>query len=387
MEMAEVRRLDRIVVVGGGLAASRSCAALRRQGHDGDIVLIAAEPHMPYDRPPLSKGMLHGTCTDPTLPVDLTGLGVQIQLGTAATGLRPGERTVATVSDQVTYDGLVIATGASPIRLPGDGEQLLLRTVDDARVLRDRLVTGARIVVIGASWIGAEVVTAAIAAGCRVTCLEAGTGPAAQVFGAEVAERFMPWWEGVDLRCGTAVARVECVGVLLKDGTLVPADTVITGIGVRPETGWLEGSGLQLDRGVVVDERLYAAPGIVAVGDVTARWSPRWNRRLRITHWDDASSGPAVAAASLLAEADTGPVYDPVPYFWSDQFGHKVQYLGQLGTEDKPEFCEPADGRGWSVAWFDAERRLTAVLAVDRPRDIAQARRLLASDSPRLVAT
>jgi NADPH-dependent 2,4-dienoyl-CoA reductase/sulfur reductase-like enzyme len=138
---------------------------------------------------------------------------------------------------------------------------------------------------------------------------------------------------------------------------------------------------------VVVDERLHAAPGIVAVGDVAARWSPRWNRRLRITHWDDASSGPAVAAASLLAAGDTGPVYDPVPYFWSDQFGHKVQYLGQLGTEDKPEFHEAADGRGWSVAWFDAERRLTAVLAADRPRDIAQARRLLASDSPRLAAT
>jgi 3-phenylpropionate/trans-cinnamate dioxygenase ferredoxin reductase component len=151
MKMAEVRRMDRIVVVGGGLAASRSCAALRREGYDGDVVLIGAEPHMPYDRPPLSKGMLHGTCTDPTLPVDLTGLGVQIQLGTAATGLRPGERTVTTVSGEVTYDGLVIATGARPVRLPGDGGQLLLRTVDDARVLRDRLVPGARIVVIGAA--------------------------------------------------------------------------------------------------------------------------------------------------------------------------------------------------------------------------------------------
>lgn len=385
MKLAEVRRMDRIVVVGGGLAASRSCAALRRQGHDGDVVLIAAEPHMPYDRPPLSKGMLHGTCTDTTLPADLAGLGVQIQLGTAATALRPGKRAVTTVSGEVTYDGLVIATGSRPVRLPGQGEQLLLRTVDDARVLRDRLVPGARIVVIGASWIGAEVVTAAITAGCRVTCLEAG--PAAQVFGAKVADRFLPWWVGVDLRCGTAVARVEDGGVRLEDGTLVPADTVVTGIGVQPETGWLEGSGLQLDRGVVVDERLRAAPGIVAVGDVAARWSPRWNRRLRITHWDDASTGPAVAVASLLAGGDTGPAYDPVPYFWSDQFGHKLQYLGQLGTEDKPEFCEPADGRGWSVAWFDAERRLTAVLAVDRPRDIAQARRLLAADSPRLVAT
>ncbi len=213
MKIAEVLQMERIVVVGGGLAASRSCAALRRQGHDGDVVLIAAEPHLPYDRPPLSKGMLHGTCTDPTLPADLIGLGVQIQLGTAATGLLPGERTVTTVSGEVTYDGLVIATGARPVRLPGDGEQLLLRTVDDARVLRDRLVPDARIVVIGASWIGAEVVTAAITAGCRVTCLEVGPGPAAQVFGAEVAERFMPWWEGVDLRCGTSVARVECAGV------------------------------------------------------------------------------------------------------------------------------------------------------------------------------
>jgi len=110
--------------------------------------------------------------------------------------------------------------------------------------------------------------------------------------------------------------------------------------------------------------------------------SPRGSRRLRITHWDDASAGPAVAVASLLAEGDTSPVYDPVPYFWSDQFGHKLQYLGQLGAEDMPEFDEPADGRGWSVAWFDAERHLTAVLAVDRPRDIAQARRLFAGIPP-----
>jgi 3-phenylpropionate/trans-cinnamate dioxygenase ferredoxin reductase component len=276
--------------------------------------------------------MLHGTCTDTTLPVDLAGLGVQVLLGTAATSLRPDERTVLTVNGEVTYDGLVVATGASPVRLAGDGEQVLLRTFDDARALRDQLVPGARILVIGASWIGAEVVTAAMAAGCRVTCLEAGAGPAAQVFGARVAGRFLPWWEGVDLRCGTAVARVENGGVLLQDGTLVPADTVVTGIGVRPETGWLEGSGLHLDRGVVVDARLRAAPGIVAVGDVAARWPPRWNRQLRITHWDDASCGPAVAVASLLAAGDTGPVHDPVPYFWSDQFGHKLQYLGQSGT-------------------------------------------------------
>lgn len=385
--MADVRPLDRIAVVGGGLAASRSCAALRRQGYEGEVVLIAAEPHMPYDRPPLSKGMLHGTCTETTLPVDLAGLDVQIQLSNAATGLRSDERAVTTVNGEVTYDGLVIATGARPIGLPGEGEQLVLRTVDDARLLRDRLVPGARIVVIGASWIGAEVATAAMAAGCRVTCLELAPGPAAHVFGPEVAGRFMPWWGGVDLRCGTAVARVEDGGVLLQDGTLVPADTVVTGIGVQPETAWLEGSGLQLDRGVVVDERLRAAPGIVAVGDVAARWSPRWNRRLRITHWDDASTGPAVAAASLLAEGDNGPVFDPVSYFWSDQFGHKLQYLGQLGPDDIPEFHEPADGRGWSVTWFDAERRLTAVLAVDRPRDIAKARRLFASDSRSVMAT
>jgi 3-phenylpropionate/trans-cinnamate dioxygenase ferredoxin reductase subunit len=383
--MADGRRLDRVVVVGGGLAASRSCAALRRQGYEGEVVLIGAEPHMPYDRPPLSKGMLHGTCTETTLPVDLPGLGVQIRLGDAATGLRPDERAVTTVSGEVSYDGLVIATGARPVKLPGEGEQLILRTIEDARLLRDRLVPGARIVVIGASWIGAEVATAAMAAGCRVTCLEVWPAPAAQVLGAKVAERLLPWWEGVDLRCGTAVARVEGGGVLLKDGTLVPADTVVTGIGVRPETAWLEESGLQLDCGVVVDERLRAASGIVAVGDVAARWSRRWNRRLRITHWDDASAGSAVAVASLLAQGDDGPVFDPVPYFWSDQFGHKLQYLGQLGPDDVPEFHHPADGRGWSVTWFDAERRLTGVLAVDRPRDIAQARRLFAADSPTVM--
>jgi NADPH-dependent 2,4-dienoyl-CoA reductase/sulfur reductase-like enzyme len=170
--------------------------------------------------------------------------------------------------------------------------------------------------------------------------------------------------------------------VVLGDGTALAADVVVVGVGVRPETGWLTGSGLALDRGIVVDEHLRAAPGVVAVGDVAAWWSRRYGSRMRVQHWDDATAGAAVAAASVLATGDptalyTAPVHDPVPYFWSDQFGHKLQYVGHHDPAATPIVREPADGKGWSAAWLDGDGRLAAVLAVDRPRDLLLARRAL----------
>jgi len=368
-----------MVVVGGGLAASRTCVALRTNGFDGEIVLVGDEAHLPYDRPPLSKAVLHGTCADTTLPDDLADLGVQTLLGTAATDLRLDERVLVTTGGEVGYDGLVIAVGAAPIRLPGDGEQLTVRTIDDARVLAERLRPGNRIVVVGASWIGAEVATAARTAGCRVTCVEAARAPAERLFGDAVAQRLLPWWEDIDLRLGAGVDRVEQGQVVLSDGTSIPAAAVVVGVGVRPNTDWLESSGLELDRGVLVDERLVAAPGVVAVGDVAARWSPRWNTRVRNQHWDNASNGPAVAASSLLGDDNDGPIYDPVPYFWSDQFGHKLQYVGHHAPDDTLEVRDPAAGPGWSACWSDAAGRTTAVLAVDRPREIAMALRTFAT--------
>jgi len=384
----------RIVVVGGGLAGARTCEQLRRQGYEGELILIGAEPHMPYDRPPLSKEVLRGERADTTLPVGLGGLDVEILLGTSATGLDLAERAVricptstadglsAGMSRTIGFDRLVIATGVAPITLPGPGHQFVVRTADDARRLRDRLRPGARVVIVGAGWIGAEVATSALARGCAVTCVEVDSAPVARVLGTEVGKRLIPWWSDVDLRLNARVDRVDDGAVVLADGTAIPADVVVTGVGARPETAWLIGSGLELDRGVVVDEWLRAAPGVVAVGDVAAWWSRRYGTRMRLEHWDNASMGAVVAASTLLNAPDPGsdadaPAYDPVPYFWSDQFGHKLQYVGHHDPAATPIWRDPADGKGWSAAWLDASGRLTAVLAVDRPRDMLAGRRAI----------
>lgn len=369
--------MNRIVVVGGGLAAARACAALRRRGYDGELVMVGAERHLPYDRPPLSKDVLLGKRDSTELPFDVEALAVRTLTGTTATGLDLTGRVVQTTAGEVNFDGLVIATGASPLRLPGNGEQLVLRTLEDALALRARLLPGARVVIIGASWIGAEVATAALAAGCQVTCLEAGPAPLAQAIGAEVGRVLLPWWRDIDLRLDTTVAEVDDGEVRLADGSTVPADVVVTGIGVRPQIGWLSGSGLEIGRGVHVDEHLRtSAPGVVAVGDVAARWSPRFGTRLLAEHWDEAGTAPAVAVASLLSgdRADL-PVHDPVPYFWSDQFGHKVQYVGHHNPDDRVDIeVEDENDPKPQVRWYDDKGRMTAWLGVDRPRDLVKAR-------------
>ena len=380
-----VARDGRIVIVGGGLAAARACEQLRREGFEGSLTVAAAEPHPPYDRPPLSKEVLLGTRDESALRFDPAALTVDLRLGTPATGVDIAERVVRTADGGLPYDGLVLATGATPVRLPGDGEQLTLRTVDDALALRSRLQPGARVVLIGASWIGAEVATAALARGCHVGCVEAGPAPLAQALGTEIGESLLPWWHDVELHLETKVRAVTDGAVALADGSELPADVVVVGVGVRPETGWLASSGLELDRGVVVDEHLRAsAPGVVAVGDVAARWSPRWQTWLRVEHWDDAVMAPAVAAKTLLQpDGEPLPVHDPVPYFWSDQFGHKVQYVGHFTAADRMVW-RGTDGegpvnRGRTAAWIDPHGRLTALLALDRPKDVAQARRAIAA--------
>lgn len=365
--------LGHVVVVGGGLAAARSCEQLRAQGHAGAITLVTSEPHLPYDRPPLSKDVLATGLDSTTLSVDYPGLGVEVRTGVRATGLRLTERVLVTTAGELRYDGAILATGADPVRLPGEGEQLVVRTIDDARELRTRLVRGARVVVIGAGWIGAEVATVARANGCTVTCLESDALPLARHFGDDVCKRVLPWWDGIDLRLAARVSRVVSGGVELSDGSLVPADVVVTGVGARPAVDWLIGSGLELDRGVVTDEWLRAAPGVVAVGDVAVWWSRRYGRHLCVEHWDDAASAPAVAVAALLSPnlAAIAP-HDPVPYFWSDQLGHKLQYVGRHGDADTLAWRERPDG-SWTALWLDPYHRLTAALITDLPRENAQA--------------
>lgn len=380
--------MERVIVVGGGQAGGRACDELRRQGYTGSIALVGAEPHRPYDRPPLSKAVLAGKIDDTTFPTDLDG--VDLLLGRRATGLRPG--TLETDAGPLDFDGLVLATGASPIRLPGDGHQHVLRTIDDSLALRALLRPGATIAIVGAGWIGAEVATTAAAAGARVTVVEAGPAPLATALGADVGGRTIPWYadHGIDLRLSTAVEAVRPHGLDLVGGEVVAADVVLVGVGVRPEVAWLEGSGITIDRGVVTDEHLAvswppSAPAssgavtTVAVGDCAAWWSTRFGARLRVEHWDNAQHAPTAAVATLLGEPT---LYDPVPYVWSDQFGRMLQFAGHPVAGAKPVWRGDPSGEKWSVGWFDDAGRLGAIFAVKRPVDVIGGRRLIAAGEP-----
>lgn len=368
---------ERVVVVGGGLAGSRTVEALRSAGYSGRLTLVGVERHLPYDRPPLSKAVLSGAVDDTTLPVAYADLEVELLLHRRAIGL--GDGVLETDGGRLDFDRLVVATGAAPLRLPGVGRTL--RTVEDARALRAELRLGARIVVIGAGWIGAEVATAAAAGGCRVSVVEAAGTPLATALGAEVGAATVPWYgeAGVALVLGAAVVAVEPDGVVLADGRSLPADCVLVGIGVRPDVGWLARSGIAVESGVVVDQHLRSSfTGVYAVGDAAAWHSVRFGRRLSVEHWDNALRAPAVAAANLLGGAE---VYDPVPYFWSEQFGRMLQYAGHPGSSDTFLWRGDPNAREWTGCWL-RDGVLEAVVTVDRPRDLVQGRRAIAACAP-----
>lgn len=379
----QVGRTDRVVVVGAGLAGAHCAAALRRDGWQGPVTLLGEEPHAPYDRPPLSKDVLLGKADATPLDLDLGALGVELLTGRRATGLTPATAgtpgVLHTDAGDLPYGALVIATGAEPRALPGAERAHLLHTLDDALALRALLRPGLRLVLVGAGWIGAEVATAARAAGCEVTVVEAGPAPVPGALPAEVGRAMAAWYAaaGVDLRCGTGVTAVEPGAVLLADGSHLPADEVLVGVGARPATGWLAGSGVGLDAAgaVLVDERLRTTlPGVYAAGDCVSYLSARSGARLTVQHWDHALQSGAAAAASVLG-ADAPP-YDPVQYFWSEQFGRMVQYAGRHGADDELLWRGSPDDPDWSVLWL-RDGVLRALLTVDRPRDLTQGRRLI----------
>lgn len=367
-----------MVIVGAGMAGVRTAVALREQGWRGGITLLGAEPHAPYDRPPLSKAILLGTAEGAELDVDFAALDVELLLGRYVGALRPDRRQVITDAGAVPYDRLVLASGAEPVPLAGGR---LLRTLDDAVALRAVLAQQRDVIVVGAGWIGAEFATAARQAGCAVTVVEAADRPLAGVLPAEVGTRMRRWYAeaGAELRTATPVAAVEPGGVLLADGTRLRSGAVVVGIGARPATGWLAGSGVALgdDGAVLADDHLCTSvPDVYAVGDCASFPSARYGTRLLVHHWDNAVQGPLVAAANLLGGDER---YDPVPYFWSEQFGRFVQYVGHHGPADTMLWRGDSDADpAWSVCWL-RDGALVALLAVGRPRDSAQARKLIAS--------
>jgi 3-phenylpropionate/trans-cinnamate dioxygenase ferredoxin reductase subunit len=374
----------RVVVVGAGLAGLRVAEELRSREYKGTITLIGAESRPPYDRPPLSKKLMTGELDDTSLQADMNALGIDLRPAERAIELGDGfVRTEQAGCEQASrkhaeyeWDGLVLATGANPVTLPGSGPQHVLRTADDALKIRSLLTPGTALAIVGAGWIGAELATAAAKRGCKVTVVEAAETPIAAAVGADIGRLTIPWYAeaGVDLRLNVGVAAIEPGGIALRDGGWVPADVVVTAIGVRPAVSWLSGSGVRLENGVVADGQLRASiPNVYAAGDCASFWSARYERQLRFEHWDVALHAPEVVAANILAGSAN---YDPVPYFWSEQFGRMVQYVGYHGGAERLIWRGRPGEAKWAVCWLAGDR-LVATLTVGLPRDLLQARRLI----------
>lgn len=372
------------MIVGAGMAGVRTAVALRESGHAGPVVVVGAERHPPYDRPPLSKALLLGQAESSAFDIDFAALDVQLRLGLAATRLRPDEREIDTAEGPIAYDALVLACGARPLTLPGT-EGLpgvhVLRTLDDVERLRPVLEAQHEIAIVGAGWIGAEFTTAARAAGCAVTVLEAADLPLAGALPAEITAPMAAWYEesGATLLTGTRVEHVEEGAVVLTDGRRIAAGAVLVGIGARPATSWLAGSGVALDSDAAVRADAWlrtSLPDVYAVGDCASFPSARYGERLLVHHWDNALQGPVTVAGRITGA--TREPYDPVPYFWSEQFGRFVQYAGHHTGADRLVARGDRAGAAWSAVWL-RDGVLVALLAVGRPRDLAQGRKLIES--------
>jgi NADPH-dependent 2,4-dienoyl-CoA reductase/sulfur reductase-like enzyme len=393
--------MDRIVVVGASLAGLWACESLRSGGYSGTITLVGAESHQPYDRPPLSKALLKGDWEPERIqlrkPDEFAGLGLDLRLGVAATALDAPSRTVTLASgEEIAADGVVIATGSAPRPLPNQPDLdgvTMLRTLDDSLWLRRRLADRPRVVVIGAGFIGLEVAATAAQSGCGVTVLEGAAAPLIRGLGAEMGSVVarVHARNGVDVRCGVQVAGLagsgvegaggRVTGVRLGNDEVVPADVVVVGIGVAPSTEWLAGSGLEIRDGVVCNDALRAAPGIYAAGDC-ARWTNNLfgdaGEEMRIEHWSNAAEQGSAAATNLLADFAGEPTvaYAPVPFFWSDQFDSRIQYVGRAHGEDEVRVVA-GDIDSSFVAFYGHGGRLRGVLGVNMPKPVMRCRKLL----------
>ncbi len=389
--MAAFDDASTIVVVGASLAGLRAVEELRAVGYGGRLVFVGAEPHRPYDRPPLSKQFLAGEVDADETALrrgSYDELDLDWRLGRAATSLDVESRTVRLADGEVLeFDGAVLATGSVPRTLPGTpplGGIHLLRTLDDSAALRADLDHDPAVVVVGAGFIGAEVAATCRRRGLTVTLLEALPSPMVRGLGPVLGDALAALHRahGVDLHLGVGVAgfegrdRVEAVR--LDDGRVVDADVVVVGVGVRPATDWLEGSGLTLENGIVCDETCLAAPRIVAAGDV-ARWpNPRFGGEpMRLEHWTNAAEQGVYAGRRLLLD-DAAEPFDPVPFVWSDQYDVKIQVAGVVRGDDRIELVEGSVAEHRFVAAVGRAGRLVGAVAFNRPRPLMQLRRLVA---------
>jgi len=377
--------LRSVVIVGGSLAGLRAAETLRREGFDGRLSVTGRERHRPYDRPPLSKEVLSGRRAPETIslrkPEAWEELEVDWRLGCRALSLDLERRAVRLEGgEELGFDGLVIATGATPRTLPGTAGLAgihVLRTLDDCLALRAELERGPRVAVVGAGFIGAEVAATCRERGLHVTLLEALAAPLVRGIGPElgalVAEVHRD--HGVDVRCGVGVAGFEgkgqVDGVRLSDGNLVRAEVVVVGVGVVPETAWLEGSGLRLADGVLCDAACATpAEGVVAAGDI-ARWAhPGYEQPIRLEHWTNAVEQGVAAAQRLLAGTQGAKPFAPVPYVWSDQYDLKIQIAGLPRGDCALRIVDGTVGERRFVALFERAGQLVAAVGFGRSRQL-----------------
>ncbi len=385
--------LRRIVIVGASLAGLRAAETLRDRGFDGAVTLAGDEPHLPYDRPPLSKQVLQGAWEpEQTFFRRKDGydaLGLDMRLGVRATSLDLHARRV-TLADGTSadYDRLIIATGARVRTLPGMAPRaglLTLRGLDDAIALRRELMDAPHVAIVGAGFIGLEVAASCRARGLPVTVIESLPVPLSPALGATFCEMVaaMHRDHGVDLRTGVTVTDVfgesRVAGVVLSDGARIDADVVVVGIGVIPNTEWLAGSGLTLDNGIVCNSSGEAAPGVYAAGDV-ARVANQWHGDSpRIEHWTNAVEQAVHAADNALAGPGAEKSFSSVPYFWSDQYDRKLQFIGRARPHDEMVIVDGSLADRRLTALYRRGDRVVACLAVNQPRALIKYRKLLAA--------
>jgi 3-phenylpropionate/trans-cinnamate dioxygenase ferredoxin reductase component len=366
---------QRFVIVGASLAGAKAAETLRTEGFDGEVVLIGEETLRPYERPPLSKDYLRGEKSfDETAAVHAADFydanRIELRKGARVSEIDAGRAEVAISSgERVGYDVLLLTVGAEPRRLSVPGAELdgvhYLRTAGDSDVLRQAFSGSPQVVVIGAGWIGSEVAASARQLGADVALVELASVPLERVLGHEVGAVFRDLHadHGVDMHFGVGVDSLEggkaVERVRLTDGTVLPAQVVVAGIGVTPRTALAEGAGLDLDNGVLVDEYLAtSAERIFAAGDVANAYHPRYRTRIRLEHWSSAlNQGPA-AARNMLGEHKA---YDRTPYFFSDQYDLGMEYRGWAPQFDRVVFRGDVAGREFIAFWVNQGRVMAAM--------------------------
>lgn len=379
-----------IVIVGGGLAAARTAEQLRRSEYTGPITIVSDEDHLPYDRPPLSKEVLRSETDDVTLkPAEFYDENdITLLLGKAARSIDVTAQTV-TLSDgsELGYDELVIATGLVPKRIPSfpniEGIHVL-RSFDESLALRKQAASARNAVVVGAGFIGCEVAASLRGLGVDVTLVEPQPSPLASVLGEQIGSLVarLHRAEGVDVRCGVGVAEVKGTEkvqkVVLGDGTELDADLVVVGIGSHPATEWLDGTGIDVDNGVVCDASGRAsAPHVWAIGDV-ASWRHDLGHQVRVEHWSNVADQARALVPAMLGQ--DAPAAVSVPYFWSDQYDVKIQCLGEPEAGDVVHVVED-DGRKF-LAYYERDGVVAGVVGGGMPGKVMKSRAKIAAGAP-----